>query len=137
MRVSNPRLRKQYGREVRNFDLAVWERERENIVLVDSSAKFAQNPTMQSHFLDTGDRLLAEAGHHDLIWGIGYSAGHVSARQQPLWRGLHLLGKTMQTVRRLFRDGAPPPTRHQLLSPQGISPSSRDCIFEVDPSTRQ
>ena len=46
MRVSNPRLRKQYGREVRNFDLAVWERERENIELVGSYATFAQTPTM-------------------------------------------------------------------------------------------
>ena len=38
----------------------MWERERENIVLVDSYAKFAQNPTMQSHLLDTADRLLAK-----------------------------------------------------------------------------
>ena len=78
-----------------------------------------------------------EASSYDLIWGIGYSADHVSARQPPLWRGLNLLGKTLQTVRRLFRDRAPPPTRHQRLSPQSISPSSRDCIFEVHPSTRQ
>ena len=136
MRVSNPRLHKQYGREVRNFDLAAWERERENIVFAGSYAKFAQNPTMQSHLLDTGDRLLVEASPYHLTWGIGYSADYVSARQPPLWRGLNLLGKTLETVRRLFRDRAPPPTRHQLLSPQGISPSSRDCIFEVDPSTR-
>ena len=115
----------------------MWERERENIVLVDSYAKFAQNPTMQSHLLDTGDRLLVEASPYDLIRGIGYSADHVSARQPPLWRGLNLLGKTLQTVRHLFRDRAPPPTRHQLLSRQGISPSSRECIFELDPSTRQ
>ena len=40
MRVSDPRLHKQYRRKVRNFDLAVWERERENIVLVGSHAKF-------------------------------------------------------------------------------------------------
>ena len=115
----------------------MWERERENIVLVDSYAKFAQNPTMQSHLLDTGDRLLVEASPYDLIRGIGYSADHVSARQPPLWRGFNLLDKTLQTVHHLFRDRAPPPTRHQLLSPQSISPSSRDCIFEVGPSTRQ
>ena len=36
MRVSDPRLHKQYGREVHNFDIAVWERERENVVLVGS-----------------------------------------------------------------------------------------------------
>ena len=91
---------------------------------------------MQSHLLDTGDRLLVEASPYHLTWGIGYSADYVSARQPPLWRGLNLLGKTLETVRRLFRDRAPPPTRHQLLSPQGISHSRLDCIFE-DPSTRQ
>ena len=74
----------------------MWERERENIVLVDSYAKFAQNPTMQSHLLDTGDRLLVEASPYDLIRGIGYSIDHVSARQPPLWRGLNFLGKTLQ-----------------------------------------
>ena len=137
MRVSDPRLHKQYGTEVHNFDLDVWERERENIVCVDSYAKFAQNPAMQSHFLDTGDRLLAEASPYDLVWGIGYRADHVSARQSPLWRGLKLLGKALKTVWRHFCDRARPPTRHQLLSPQADSPSSRDCIFEVDPSTRQ
>ena len=78
MRVSDPRLHKQYGTEVHNFDLDVWERERENIVCVDSYAKFAQNPAMQSHFLDTGDRLLAEASPYDLVWGIGYRVDHVS-----------------------------------------------------------
>ena len=67
MCVSNPRLHKQCGREVRNFVLAVWERERKKMVLVGSYAKFAQNPTTQSHLLDTGDRLLAEASPYDLI----------------------------------------------------------------------
>ena len=89
------------------------------------------------HLLDTGDRLLAEASPYDLLRGIGYRADHVSARQPLLWCGLNLLGKALQTVRCLFRDRAPPPTRHQPLSPQGDSLSSRDCIFEVDPSTRQ
>ena len=71
------------------------------------------------------------------VWGIGCRADHVSARQPPHWRGLNLLGKALQTVRRLFHNRAPPPTRQQPLSPQGDSPSSRDQIFEVYPSTRQ
>ena len=84
MRVSDPRLHKQYGREVRNFDLAVRERERENVVLVGSYVKFAQTPVVQSHLLGTGDRLLAEASPYDLLCGIGYRVDHVSARQPPL-----------------------------------------------------
>ena len=48
-----------------------------------------------------------------------------------------LLIKALQTVRRLFRDRASPPTRHRPLFPRGNSSSSRDGIFGVDPSTRQ
>ena len=136
MRVSDSRLHKQYGREVRIFDFAVWERERENIVVVGSYAKFAQNPAMRTHLLDTGDKLLAEASPYDLIWDIGYRAEAIPARQPPLWCDSNLLGKGLRNVRCVFRDRAPPPTRHRPWSPQGTSPSGRDC-FEIDPSTRQ
>ena len=61
MRVSDPKLHKQYGREVRNFDAVVWKHEREDIVLVGSYAKFTQIPAMRQHLPGTGDRLLAEA----------------------------------------------------------------------------
>ena len=84
MRVSVPRLHTQYGREVRNFDIAVWERERENIVLVGSCAKFAQNQVMLSRLLDAGYRLLVEPSPYDLIWSIGHRADDVCARQPPL-----------------------------------------------------
>ena len=66
MRVSNPTLHKQYGRQIRNFDAVVWEREQESIVLVGSYAKFTRNAAMRQHLLGTGDRLLAEANPYDL-----------------------------------------------------------------------
>ena len=135
MRVSDPRLHEKYGREVRNFDIAVWEHERENNVLVGSYAQLAQTPVVRSHPLDTGDRIFAEASPCDLLWGIGYRADDPSARHRPLRHGLNLLVKTLETVIRLFRDRAPPSARHQLFSHHGVSPSRKDCIFEVDPST--
>ena len=68
MRVSNPRLHKQYGRDIRNFDIAVWEYEQDNIARFSSYAKLALHSViMRSHLLDTGDRLLAEAGPYGLI----------------------------------------------------------------------
>ena len=54
---------------------------------------------MQSHLLDTEDRILAEASPYDLIWGIGYRVDHVFVSQPPLLTGLNLLSKTLQTVR--------------------------------------
>lgn len=84
--VSGPRLHQPYGRYIRNFDIAVWEREQENMVLVASCAKFAQTPAMRTNVLDTGDKLVAEASHFEFIWGIGYRASNLSARQPSLWR---------------------------------------------------
>ena len=107
MHVPDPRLHKQYGREFCNFDIAVWERDRENMVRVGSFAKFTQNPVMLSHLLGTADRRLAEASPYNLAWSIGCRADNVSARKPPLWSGSNFLGKTLQTVRRLFRDRAP------------------------------
>ena len=98
MRVCDFHLHKQCGREVRNFDIAAWERERENIKLVGSYAKFAQTPVVQPHLLDTGDRLLAETSPYDVILGIGYRADGISARHPSLWCGLSWLGKILQTV---------------------------------------
>lgn len=40
MRVSCPRLDQEHGRKIRDFDIALWKRKRENLVLVGSYAKF-------------------------------------------------------------------------------------------------
>ena len=91
---------------------------------------------MQAHVFDTRDRLLVVTSHYELVWCIRYRVDHISARHPPLWRP-KLLGKALQTVRRLFRDGVPPPTRHRPLSLQRNTPSSREYIFEMDRYTRQ
>ena len=40
--TSEPQSHKRIGRSVRGFDNAIWERERENIVLAGTFAKFTQ-----------------------------------------------------------------------------------------------
>ena len=40
MRLSDPELHRQYGREACNFDAAVWEHDRGKIVLIGSYAEF-------------------------------------------------------------------------------------------------
>lgn len=57
MRVSDPRRHKQYERQVRNCEITLWERERENTVLVDSCTNLAQIPVIRLHLLHTGGRL--------------------------------------------------------------------------------
>ena len=60
----------------------------------------------------------------DLIWGIGYRADALPARQPPLWRGLSILGKALQNVQRLFRDRAP----HRRATNQVFLGASRTLV---------
>ena len=49
---------KRIGRGVRNFDPAVWYREKQNAVLSGTYAKqFTQNSAMKKHRLSTGNKL--------------------------------------------------------------------------------
>ena len=73
-------------------------------------------PNSRHGITSLGHERQAEASPYDLVWGIGYRADQGSANRAT---------------------SLPPPTHHQPLSPQGDSPSSRDQIFEVYPSTRQ
>ena len=56
---------KRIGRGVRNFDSAVWDREKQNAVLYGIYAKLTQNPAMKYHLLSTGNKQLAEASPLD------------------------------------------------------------------------
>ena len=65
---------------MRNFDSAVWEREKQNAVLPGNYAKFAQNLATKHHRLSTGNKRLAEASPLDPVWGIGLRADDPRAK---------------------------------------------------------
>jgi ribA/ribD-fused uncharacterized protein len=94
-----PRTQKALGRNVRNFDEAVWKREREAIVYRANHAKFTQNPALLKALLATGNRQLVEASPFDRIWGIGLAADHPDAEVPSKWRGQNLLGKILTRLR--------------------------------------
>ena len=52
----DPSMHKRIGRSVRNFDSAVWDREKKNTVLSGTYAKFTQNPAMKNRVLSTGNK---------------------------------------------------------------------------------
>ena len=82
-----------------------FDRVREDAVLAGNFAKFSQNPTMKYHLLSTGTKNLAEASPFDPVWGIGLRADDPEARDPRLWRGKHLLGKALSSVRDTNRTG--------------------------------
>ena len=87
MSSPDPSAYKRIGRGVRNFDNAVWDRVREDAVVVGNLAQFSQNPIMKYHPRSTATNSLAEASRFDSVWGVVIRADGPEARDPRLWRG--------------------------------------------------
>lgn len=94
---SDPRLAKQLGRLVKNFDNDVWIKNRENIMYDVCYAKFSQNPHLKEEILKHNN--FVEASPEDTIWGIGLHESNPLIKDPKNWKGLNLLGVALQKVR--------------------------------------
>jgi ribA/ribD-fused uncharacterized protein len=99
----HPGEAKQLGREIRNFDQAVWEEGRFEIVVRGNIAKFSQHESLKDYLLGTGDRVLVEASPRDRIWGIGLVESDPAVQNPYQWKGLNLLGFALMAVREPLR----------------------------------
>lgn len=90
---------KKLGRKVRNFNGAVWEQERSDIVFQGNLSKFNQNPALAEILLGTGDAVLVEASPDDRIWGVGLAITDPNIHDPSKWEGLNLLGQALMDVR--------------------------------------
>ena len=106
---------KRLERSVSNFNQGLWERHRYDVVCKGNLAKFSI-PPFRRQLVDTGDKFLAEASPHDLVWGIGFKAADWQALRPPQWRGLNLLGDILMAIRRQL-DRPLPPCRSTRVSP--------------------
>jgi ribA/ribD-fused uncharacterized protein len=97
--ISDPRTCKALGRKVKNFDKAVWDKRKENIVRNGNFEKFMQNSALRSFLLSTGDKVLVEASPTDRVWGIGLGKNNPDALDPKKWRGQNLLGFILMAVR--------------------------------------
>ncbi|PZT76998.1 MULTISPECIES: NADAR family protein [unclassified Streptomyces] len=97
--AKSPAQAKKAGRLVRDFDDAVWQRERFALVTAGSVHKFRQNAELGAFLRGTGDRVLVEASPMDRIWGIGLAADDPRAQDPAAWRGLNLLGFALMAAR--------------------------------------
>lgn len=99
-----PAEQKGLGRKVRNFDSAVWDKNKREIVYEVNKAKFSQSPKLLKALMDTKGTTLVEASPYDLVWGIGYEANHPNAQDRTKWRGQNLLGEILTKVRNDLED---------------------------------
>ncbi|MER8522696.1 NADAR family protein [Mesorhizobium sp. M0184] len=99
LKARSPKQAKNFGREVRGFDEATWNREKRRIVTEGSFAKFAQNKALGKFLQSTGSLVIVEASPVDRVWGIGLSAEDDRAANPLLWRGENLLGFALMSAR--------------------------------------
>lgn len=99
MNANHPNEFKKLGREVKNFDINVWEANRYKIVLNGNLNKFSQNENIKKFLLNTNNRILVEASPYDTIWGIGLSSDTPNIENPHTWKGLNLLGFALMQVR--------------------------------------
>lgn len=96
---TDPKTIKALGKEVLDYDDAVWAKLRQPIMRRGLRAKFQQNPALLEQLLSTGDALLAECSPRDRTWGIGLSVDDPAVQDPKKWKGENLLGKTLMQVR--------------------------------------
>ena len=99
MATTVPREQKALGRQVKNFDDAVWKKRCQDIVREGNRAKFTQNPHLRAELLATAGSTLVEASPRDRVWGIGLGASNWKAKHRQHWRGSNWLGQILTEVR--------------------------------------
>jgi hypothetical protein len=95
----SPAAAKALGRQVANFDEALWSTRRFAIALTGNQAKFTQHPALATWLLGTRPAVLVEASPTDRIWGVGLPRNSPSIPDPQAWRGDNLLGFVLMAVR--------------------------------------
>lgn len=103
MQEKNPKEQKKYGRQIRNFDKAIWDKNCLAIVFEGNLAKFSQNPELKAEMLSTGNKIFVEASPLDHIWGIGLDENADNIDDPSYWLGLNLLGQALTLVKNQLR----------------------------------
>ena len=105
-KAKDPASCKALGREVRNWDEALWHRHLEETAFEVVRQKFESDRELGEKLLSTGNKILAEASPSDCIWGIGLGVTDPRVSDPTQWQGRNILGfALMRTRDHLHGDG--------------------------------
>lgn len=93
---------KDLGRAVKNFDAALWDANKIQVVRQGLMYKFLQNDVLLQMLMSTGNDYLIEASPYDRVWGIGLSEKQARVTPIEQW-GQNLLGNLLMEVRNVIR----------------------------------
>jgi hypothetical protein len=99
MAITDPRAVKALGRQVKNFDSNLWDKNKFDIVFNGCKAKFTQNEKLKKALMETGDKTLVEASPFDRVWGIALDEVAARKTDPQKWPGENLLGKILTKLR--------------------------------------
>lgn len=99
IKAITPAEAKSLGRQVKNFDEAIWDENKFDIVVKGNLLKFSQNKPLQDYLLSINDSILVEASPYDRIWGIGLNENSPHVNDPFRWNGQNLLGFALMEVR--------------------------------------
>lgn len=99
MRETNPKVHKELGRAVRNFDLGLWNACARALVYRGNMAKFGQNEELRNYLFATNDLHLVEGAIYDSVWGVKLAYDDPRINDPSNWRGTNWLGEVLMEVR--------------------------------------
>jgi ribA/ribD-fused uncharacterized protein len=99
MSTKNVREQKSLGREVKNFDLEIWNQNALDIVYRGNKAKFEQNAEYLNLLLSTKGKTIVEASPYDKVWGIGMTSENNDSENVLKWKGTNWLGIVLTELR--------------------------------------
>lgn len=99
-----PDLVKKMGRQVANFDDAIWTVKAPEFAFQGNVQKFRQHLDLCNILMETGQRELVEASPWDRLWGIGMGLDDPNLMDRTRW-GQNRHGKTLMRTRKYFQDG--------------------------------
>ncbi len=100
MGEKHPEKQKDLGRKVKNYDQALWDKCKYDIVLGGNLIKFHQNEKLKEFLLTfPTNTIFAEAAPWDKVWGIGLGPDNPDSLDKSKWQGENLLGKVISEIR--------------------------------------
>ncbi len=93
----NSSIMKNIGRNIKNFNQDIWDKNKYNIMKKALMAKFTQNKELHTLLLKTKTYKLVEASPYDKVWGIGIDKK--AAMNGIKYQGENLLGKVLMEIR--------------------------------------
>lgn len=99
MSKKDPKIIKELGRNVKNFDQSIWDANKIDIVFTANRLKFTQNAELREYLISTENRYIVEANPNDTVWASGLMADDPSIFDPPSYKGENLLGKILMHIR--------------------------------------